>query len=93
MEEISNARKAIEVFDKLNFVLCSEPVVAFPRLNRTFSLVIGAVMGSGEKKGDLGAHICQTQEIEEPRVIISESRGLSISEKHYTPFLLVMKDA
>jgi hypothetical protein len=26
-------------------------------------------------------------------VIISESRGLSISEKHYTPFLLVMKDA
>jgi hypothetical protein len=47
--------KTIEAFDNLKSPLHSEPVLAYPRSNRTFSLTIGAAMYSEEEKGGVGA--------------------------------------
>jgi hypothetical protein len=73
--------------------LCSEPVIAYPRSDRTFSLIVDAATGTVDEKGGLGAILCQPDQIGNPRVNSYASRALTITEKNYTPFLLEMQAA
>jgi hypothetical protein len=83
--------KAQEAFDTLKNALYSEPVIAFPRSDRTFYLIVDAATGTEDEKGGLGAILCQTDERGNPRVISYASRALTINKKNYTPFLLEMQ--
>jgi hypothetical protein len=56
-------------------------VVAYPRSDRVFSLIVDAATGTPEAKGGLGAILCQTDAKGEPRVISYSSRALTDSEK------------
>jgi hypothetical protein len=73
--------------------LCSEPVIAYPRSEKAFSLIVGAATSSEEEKGILGAILCQTDKKGNPRVIYYASRALSTGEKNYKTFLLEMQAA
>jgi hypothetical protein len=73
--------KALNAFETLKNALCSEPVIAYPRSDRTFSLIVDAATGKKKKKGGLGEIICQTDKQGDPRVISYASRALTISEK------------
>ena len=91
---------ALKAFNELKQILCSEPVIAYPRADRPYSLIVDAAAGitkvnsKGERtfrqEGGLGAILCQADEKGEQHVIAYASRALSEHEKNYTPFLLEM---
>ena len=73
--------------------LCSEPIVAYPRRNRTYTLITDASLGLGEKPGGLGAILTQLDEKGEHHIIAYASRKLQKHECNYMPFLLEMQAA
>ena len=82
--------KALKAFNELKTALCSEPVVAYPRKDRPYSLIVDAATGNTEQEGGMGAILCQLDEKSNYRVIAYASRALAKHEKNYTPFLLEM---
>ena len=82
--------KALKAFNELKTALCSEPVVAYPRKDRPYSLIVDAATGNMEQEGGMGAILCQLDEKSNYRVIAYASRALAKHEKNYTPFLLEM---
>ena len=85
-----SARRAFETLRK---ALISEPVVAYPRRNRPYSLIVDASTGGEGSEGGMGAILCQTDEKGHMCVIAYASRGLQKHEKNYTPFLAEMMAA
>ena len=85
--------KALKAFKELQNILCSEPVVDYPRRNRAYSLITDAACGDEQHPGGLGAILTQTDEEGQFRVIGYASRKLVKHEKNYTPFLLEMQSA
>jgi len=85
--------KALQAFKELQTILCSEPVVDYPRRNRPYSLITDAACGDEANPGGLGAILTQTDEEGNFRVIGYASRKLVKHEKNYTPFLLEMQAA
>jgi len=85
--------KALKAFNELKTALCSEPVVAYPRKDRPYSLIVDAATGNAEQEGGMGAILCQQDEKNNYRVIAYASRALVKHEKNYTPFLLEMMAA
>jgi len=91
---------ALKAFNELKQILCLEPVVAYPRSDRPYSLIVDAAAGvtkvnsKGERtfkqEGGLGAILCQSDEHGQQHVIAYASRALSQHEKNYTPFLFEM---
>ncbi len=57
---------AEKLFQQLKTALFSEPVVAYPRSNRVYSLIVDAATSTLEAKGGLGAILCQTDAKGEP---------------------------
>ena len=86
-------QEALKAFRELQTILCSEPVVDYPRRDRPYSLITDAALGDEKKEGGLGAILTQTNEKGEFCVIAYASRKLQKHEKNYTPFLLEMQAA
>jgi len=84
---------ALKAFRELQSILCSEPVVDYPRKNRPYSLITDAALGDDKNDGGLGAILTQQNEKGEHCVIAYASRKLQKHEKNYTPFLLEMQAA
>ena len=84
---------ALTAFRELQSILCSEPVVDYPRRNRPYSLITDAALGDDKNEGGLGAILTQQNEKGEHCVIAYASRKLQKHEKNYTPFLLEMQAA
>jgi hypothetical protein len=84
---------ALHAFRELQTILCSEPVVDYPRRDRPYSLITDAALGDEKKDGSLGAILTQTNKNGEHCVIAYASRKLQKHEKNYTPFLIEMQAA
>ena len=92
---------ALNAFQALKTALCSQPIVAYPRKDRPYALLVDAAVGTTTKtangdietkqEGGLGAILCQSDEHGKFHVIAYASRALSKHEKNYTPFLLKMQ--
>jgi hypothetical protein len=63
-----------KAFNKLKMALCPEPVVAYPRKNLPYSLIIDTATGNDRNEGDLGAILCQTNQAGNNNVIAYASR-------------------
>ena len=85
--------EALKAFNELKSALCSEPVVAYPRKDRPYSLIVDAATGNGTSEGGIGAILCQQDIKGNYCVIAYASRALIKHEKNYTPFLLEMMAA
>lgn len=85
--------KALKAFNELKTALCSEPVIAYPRKDRPYSLIVDAATGNAEQEGGMGAILCQLDNNNNYRVIAYASRALAKHERNYTPFLLEMMAA
>ena len=84
---------ALKAFRELQSYLCSEPVVAYPRRDRTYALITDASLGVAEKPGGLGAILTQIDKKGDHHVVAYASRKLQKHEANYTPFLLEMQAA
>jgi Reverse transcriptase (RNA-dependent DNA polymerase)/RNase H-like domain found in reverse transcriptase/Integrase zinc binding domain/Integrase core domain len=87
------SEEALTSFRELQSILCSEPVVDYPRSSREYALITDACLGDDKHPGGLGAILTQIDEKKEFRVIAYASRKLQKHEKNYTPFLLEMQAA
>jgi len=83
----------LKAFKELQSYLCSEPVVDYPRRDRTYALITDASLGDDKKPGGLGAILTQIKPDGEHCVIAYASRKLQKHEKNYTPYLLEMQAA
>ena len=81
----------LKAFKELRTLLISEPIVDYPRQNRSYALIVDAALGDDKNVGGLGAILTQINEKQEHCVIAYASRKLSAHEKNYTPFLLEMQ--
>jgi hypothetical protein len=89
-----------KAYRELKQILCSQPLVAYPRPDRPFALIVDAAVGitktnakeecTFRQEGGLGAILCQPDHKGELHVIAYASRALQDQEKNYTLFLLEM---
>ena len=84
---------AKQAFQQLKTALVSQPVVAYPRNDRPFSLIVDAATGGAESKGGFGAILCQANDQQQLQVVAYASRSLKDHEKNYTPYLAEMNAA
>jgi hypothetical protein len=84
---------ALRAFRHLQSLLCSEPVLAYPRSDRQYALITDASFGDENTEGGLGAILTQLDDAGKFYVIAYASRKLQKYEKNYTPFLLEMQAA
>ncbi len=82
--------KALEAFENLKSLLCSEPVMAYPRSDRTYALIVDASTGTDRIEGGMGAILCQIDKAGKFHAISYASKQLIKHEKNYSPFLLEM---
>jgi hypothetical protein len=84
---------ALRAFRHLQTLLCSQPVLAYPRSDREYALITDASFGDDNTAGGLGAILTQMDSEGRFYVIAYASRKLQKYEKNYTPFLLEMQAA
>ncbi len=84
---------ALRAFQHLQMLLCSQPVLAYPRADREYALITDASFGDENTAGGLGAILTQMDHQGRFYVIAYASRKLQKYEKNYTPFLLKMQAA
>jgi hypothetical protein len=82
--------KAIEAFETLKIMLCSEPIMAYPRSDRTYDLIVDACTGTNQIEGGMGAILCRSNKNGKIHAISYPSKQLIKHEKNYSPFLLKM---
>ena len=80
--------KAMWAFNKLKESLCSEPLLAYPRNDREFTLAVDAATGDTTNPGGLGAVLTQKNDKGQECVVSYASRSLRDHEKNYSVFLL-----
>jgi hypothetical protein len=78
----------MDAFITLQKQLISEPVMAFPRLDRQYALITDAATGTIDTPGGLGAILTQDDEDRKFFTNSFASRQLKNHEKNYSPFLL-----
>jgi len=83
--------EALQSFRELQTILCSEPIMDYPRKGRPYCLITDAAAGDEKHAGGLGAILTQLDDKGEHKVIAYASRKLATHEKNYTPFLLEMQ--
>ena len=81
---------ALQAFNELKTILCSEPVIGYPRSDQHYALIVDAATGTPDTPGGLGAIFAQVDKQGNHQVISYASRQLAKHEKNYTPFLLEM---
>jgi hypothetical protein len=79
---------AMNAFMSLRKQLISEPVMAFPRVDRQYALITDAATGTADTPGGLGAILTQVDKDGKFYAISFASRQLKDHEKNYSPFLL-----
>ena len=84
---------ALRAFRHLQSLLCSQPVLAYPRSDRQYALITDASFGDENTAGGLGAILTQMDDKGRFYVIAYASRKLQKYEQNYTPFLLEMQAA
>ncbi len=82
--------KPLEAFETLKTLLCSEPIMAYPRADRTYALIVDASTGTSAIEGGMGAILCQIDKHGRFQAISYASKQLIKHEKNYSPFLLEM---
>jgi hypothetical protein len=84
---------ALRAFRHLQSLLCSQPVLAYPRADRQYALITDASFGDKNTAGGLGAILTQIDKKDNFYIIAYASRMLQKHEKNYMPFLLEMQAA
>ena len=84
---------ALKAFRILKQQLISNPVVAYPRADRQYALIVDASTGSATEEGGLGAILTQVDNEGKFHVISYGSRQLVKHEKNYSPYLAEMQAA
>ena len=84
---------AMRAFLQLKLALTSDPVVAYPRNDRHYALIVDASTGTAVTEGGMGAILTQIDKNGSFHVISYGSRQLIKHEKNYSPFLLEMAAA
>jgi len=79
---------ALQAYSLLKMQLCSELIMAYPRSDRQYALIIGVSTGSATEAGGLGAILTQVDKDGRFHAISYASRQLKHNEKNYSPFLL-----
>ena len=79
---------ALQAFNELKTALISEPVVAYPRADKPYALIVDSATGNDTKEGGIGAILCQADDNGNFNVISYASRSLSKHEKNYSAFLI-----
>ena len=85
--------EAEKAFFQLRKALSSDPVVHYPRKDRTYALITDASTGTETIPGGMGAILTQMDEEGKFYVIAYGSKQLAAHEKNYSPFLLEMAAA
>ena len=85
--------EAMRAFLQLKLALTSEPVVAYPRADRHYALIVDAATGNATTEGGMGAILAQVDTQGIFHVISYGSRQLVKHEKNYSPYLLEMAAA
>ncbi len=80
----------LKAFETLKTLLCSEPIMAYPRADRTYALIVDASTGTDSIEGGMGAILCQIDKHGKFHAISYASKQLIKHEKNYSPFLLEM---
>jgi len=83
----------LRAFRHLQSLLCSQPVLAYPRSDRQYALITDASFGDETTAGGFGAILTKLDEKGQFYVIAYASCKLQKYEKNYTPFLLEMQAA
>ena len=84
---------AMRAFLQLKLALTSDPVVAYPRNDRHYALIVDASTGTATTEGGMGAILTQVDQNGSFHVISYGSRQLIKHERNYSPFLLEMAAA
>jgi hypothetical protein len=78
----------MDAFINLRKQLISEPVMAFPRIDRQYALIMDAATGTADMPGGLGAILTQVDKDGKFYAISFASQQLKDHKKNYSPFLL-----
>jgi RNase H-like domain found in reverse transcriptase len=81
-------KEAMDAFCILKNSLTLEPVMAFPRADCQYALIMDAATGTADTAIGLGAILTQKDEFNNFFAISYASRQLKDHEKNYSPFLL-----
>jgi len=84
---------AKSAFLQLQSALVSEPVMAYPRQDRPFHLIVDAATGGQDTKGGFGSILCQENNEGKMCAIAYASRSLKDHERNYNPYLAEMNAA
>ena len=85
--------EAMRAFLQLKLALTSDPVVAYPRADRHYALIVDASTGSASSEGGMGAILAQVDNSGTFHVISYGSRQLIKHERNYSPYLVEMAAA
>jgi len=80
-------------FTMLQQALTKEPVVAYPKKDREFHLIVDAATGGADTSGGFGAILGQNDDQGQLKVVAYASRSLKDHERNYTPYLAEMNAA
>ncbi len=80
-------------FVHLQKALISDPIVAYPRQDRPFHLIVDAATGGQEISGGFGAILGQENDNGKCVVVAYASRSLRDHERNYTPYMAEMNAA
>ena len=84
---------AMRAYKTLKLALTSDPVVAYPRADRQYALIVDASTGTATTEGGMGAILTQVDKNGQFHVISYGSRQLVKHEKNYSPYLVEMAAA
>jgi hypothetical protein len=82
--------KALEAFSILKTMLCTEPIMAYPRSGRPYALIVDPSSGTDSIEGGMGAILTQFDKKGKFHAISYASKQLIKHEKNYSLFLLKM---
>jgi len=81
-------KEAMAAFSALQNALMSEPIMAFPKADRQYALIMDAATGTPETLGSFGAILTQKDQYDNYYAISYAYRQLKDHEINYSPFLL-----
>ena len=82
--------KALEAYQNLKTILCSEPVMAYPRGNRRYALIVDASTGTADVEGGMGAILAHNEKNCVFHALSYTLKKLIKHEKTYSPYLFEM---